>query len=140
MAMFEGLLASRSVLLFTSALSLLFFIGVLLLSFTSAIFVPLSLNWFSTVSSSLFCRYYMQKKMKAETEWQSLLVSGFSSLFFFSFFFLFYCLPSRSQSNARMKEKELPRSLFFSPLLLPASLTLFLVFIFSSFPPPSPLG
>jgi len=63
----------------------LFSIGVLLLSFTSAIFVPLSLSlyWFSALSSSLFCRFYMQK-IKAKTERQSLLVYGFSSLFHFS--------------------------------------------------------
>ena len=120
MAMFEGLLASRSVLLFTSALSLLFFIGVLLLSFTSAIFVPLSLNWFSTVSSSLFCRYYMQKKMKAETEWQSLLVSGFSSLFFFlSSFSSTACLPDLKVMQEWKKKNSLVLYFFLLSYCLP---------------------
>jgi len=67
----------------------LFSVGVFLLSFTSAIFVPLSLSlslslyWFSALSFSLFCRFYMQK-IKAKIKRQSLLVYGFSSLFHFS--------------------------------------------------------
>jgi len=83
--MFEGLLASRSVLLSASALP------PILCWRSSSEFhlcnlrssLSLSLYWFSALSSSLFCRFYMQK-IKAKTERQSLLVYGFSSLFHFS--------------------------------------------------------
>jgi hypothetical protein len=58
-----------------------------------------------------------------------------SFFFVFSFlFFLFYCLPSRSHSNARMKEET--SSVFcvlFSPNCLP--LLCFLSFFFYFSPP-----
>ena len=82
-------------------------------------------------SADFICR-----KNGAKTESQSLLLPCFSSLFFV-FSFLFYCLPSWSHCNARMKE-ETPSVLcgFFFPNCLP--LLRFLSFFFLSFL--SPLG
>jgi len=90
--MFEGLLASRSVLPSASVLSpyslLAFFFWVSPLQ-SSCLFLSTGFLHFLL---SLFCRFYMQK-MKAKTERQSLLVYGFS--FFLRFLpFFFSSVPS----------------------------------------------
>ena len=92
--MFEGLLASRSVLLSASTLSPIFSVGVLLLSFISAIFFPPTLSLLVFCTSFFPVLQILFRKMKAKNERQSLLVSGFSSLFcFFSSFSSTACLP-----------------------------------------------
>ena len=87
-------------------------------AFVSYFFFPLclrhSLYWFLhfllSCSADFICR-----KNGAKSKSQFLLLPCFSSLFFvFSFlFFLFYCLPSWSHSNARMKKKLPLFSAFF---------------------------
>jgi len=96
------------------------------------------LSPFSVSVSSLSFGFLHLLLLFLQTESQSLLLPCFSSLFFvFSFlFFLFYCLPSWSHSNARMKE-ETPSvlCLFFSPNCLPLLRFLSFFFCFSLFSP-----
>jgi len=87
--------------------------------FSFLCFGLLSFFWFSTPSSPLFCRFYLQKgwsKDRKSVPASSLFLLSF--FFIFSFlFFLFYCMPSWSHSNARMKE-ETPSVLCIFPACL----------------------
>jgi len=83
----------------------------------------------SALSLLVFCTFFsfilqiLFEKNGAKTERQSLLLSCFS------FFFLFYCLPSRPHSNTS-EGKKLPliSAFFFLP-----TACLFFVFFFSFF-------
>ena len=91
----------------------------------------LSLYWFSALSSSLFCRSYMQKNKS--NDWKAV-----PTYFLFLFSFLFFSSFSSTAflldlSVMQEWKKETPSFFVFFSLLIPTSLMFFLVFLFSFF-------